>query len=619
MKKNSGKPFHIVLVEASDEQTRQTSALLEQHGFKVTRFSNAEETLSALDNIVPDLMLVDYHLPGMNGGQLVSQVKIGAATWFLPVLLQISENHREEIGRKGLESGADDCISKQASSALLILKIRALLRQQDEVQNRPSITGFRRASILVVMDPDEDQSKVLLDILREDGHDVQTLSDPCEIFAYSDTHPIAEWPDCFIVDLLSYRFDSIAFCRIIDEQRERMLKTTGRSLRLVAFGTGHEKDRDLAQLAYEAGVDDLVPYDVERNLLALRIATLLKRKLFQDETRRLEIERHDRQTVMEMARTEARGNAAKAALAEALASANSDLENKNKQLQHMQSQLVQTAKMASLGELVAGIAHEINNPLAFILAHKNTIVALLKKMESQLQDVYGVSDNQEGRLDPQRNFTYYNANVAMLEKCQSRVASMEIGLERIRNLVQRLRNFSRLDEAEYQQINVPETLETVLVLLKPKLGTIISVEKHLTAPPILLCQPALLNQVIMNIISNAADAIAEALEHKSISYGHIMIETELRQTDLGLCYAIIIADNGEGIKEEVRERIFEPFFTTKQVGLGTGLGLSIAYNVVKAHKGRIEVDVNETRGTRMVVLVPCQKPEKGYPVAGGKK
>ena len=169
---------------------------------------------------------------------------------------------------------------------------------------------------------------------------------------------------------------------------------------------------------------------------------------------------------------------------------------------------------------------------------------------------------------------------------------MKLGLGRIQELVLNLRRFSRLDEGEFQTVNVPESIDTVLALLSHRLGSRIEVRRFYHAAPDLYCSPALLNQVVMNIIGNAADAISGT--------GTIEINTSSDTSN----YGIKISDSGPGIPPDIRERIFEPFFTTKPVGAGTGLGLAIAYSVVQAHRGTISVDSSPMGGTSFTITIP---------------
>jgi two-component system NtrC family sensor kinase len=343
----------------------------------------------------------------------------------------------------------------------------------------------------------------------------------------------------------------------------------------------------LTARAYEAGVDDVVSEVAGQEAVALRIRAVVRRKLLQDETARIETDLRERQAQVDRAREEAAANAARAALAGALENANAELAQANDRLREAQGKLVQAAKMASLGELVAGIAHEINNPLAFILAHQGTVERLIEQLGI-------LPELATGPAAPK------------LARARDRIASMSLGLKRIQNLVLNLRKFSRLDESEHQSVDVPDAIDTVLALLTHKLGTGITVSRRYDAPRELMCQPALLNQVIMNIVGNAADALngqATSGEGGLARDGRIEIAT--RAAD-GI-YAIAIGDNGPGVPDALRERIFEPFFTTKPVGAGTGLGLAIAYSVVQAHGGSIGIDTAPGGGACFTVSVPIAR------------
>lgn len=253
---------------------------------------------------------------------------------------------------------------------------------------------------------------------------------------------------------------------------------------------------------------------------------------------------------------------------------NEELSAANGELRGKQAQLVQSAKMASLGELVAGVAHEINNPLAFVQSHLNTAQNGLSKVKAEVQST----------LTP--------PTAEHLSKAQIRLQEAGVGLERIRDLVVKLRVFSRIDEGERNEVRISECVEAVLTILHHKLQGRIEVTTHFGHPDAVDCYPSLLNQAIMNLVANAIDAID--------GEGMISICTGADGAD----YTILIADSGRGIPALLRERVFEPFFTTKPVGEGTGLGLSITYSIIQRHRGTLELQPRPCGGTLAVIRWP---------------
>ncbi len=565
----------ILLVEDSETQALQLRLFLERNGFAVTRHATAEAALEAMNHGLPDLVVADYHLPGMNGDELTRQMRLAMRTRATPVLM-LTEASGRDIERQGLESGADAYVPKSADRDLLLLRIRALLRERAAVPaDEPGRTAnFRRARILVV-DGSATFRAYLSALLGQEGHEVVAADGPDQAMAALEA--AGEGFDCVTVDLLGTGFDAIALCRRIDALRHAATGAGAPGFSLVGIGSAASSSKDLLVEAFSAGADDVVTKDVsprgaDADLLAIRVRTLVRRKLLEEDDRRVadEVRRHA--LAAERAKAEATAAEAKAALAGALAQANHDLEQANHRLKDTQAKLVQAAKMASLGELVAGIAHEINNPLAFILAHQGTVERLIGEVAGAVP---------EG--DPSRR---------ALDKARDRVGSMRLGLSRIQDLVVNLRKFSRLDEGEMQTVNVPDAIENVLALIQHKLGTRIAVRKEFAGAPEIRCSPALLNQVVMNILGNAADAIPHE--------GTITIETAIRDDH----DVIRICDTGPGVPEDLRERIFEPFFTTKPVGSGTGLGLAIAYSVVQAHSGQLSVESSPEGGACFVISIP---------------
>ena len=559
------EPARILLVEDSETQALELRLLLESNGFSVERCPTAEAALDRLNRSLPDLVVADYHLPGMNGDELTRQMRLSLRTRALPVLMLTGARDGE---RQGLESGADAYVAKSDDRDLLVLRIRALLRERKAappVSEAPGASGFRRGRVLVI-DGSATYRTFLAGLLGQEGHAVAVAEGPETALAVLDAGP--EPFDCVTLDLLSPAYDGLALCRAVDERRSA--GADGAGFHLVGI-SGSAPGKDFLVRAYAAGADDVVA-KADAEVLALRVRGLVRRRLLEEDDRRIAGAFGARERAVERARAEAEAAAARARLADALEQANADLATANRRLTEAQAKLVQAAKMASLGELVAGIAHEINNPLAFILAHQGTVERLLGEMPPQPEE----------------------KSARALAKARERVGTMRMGLTRIQELVLNLRKFSRLDEGERALVNVPEAIETVLALLQHKLGARIAVERDFAGRPEIRCTPALLNQVVMNILANAADAMPEG--------GTIRIVTRsTEETD-----EIRISDTGPGIPEPLREKIFEPFFTTKPVGSGTGLGLAIAYSVVQAHSGMLSVETAPGGGACFVIGIPRQ-------------
>ena len=282
------------------------------------------------------------------------------------------------------------------------------------------------------------------------------------------------------------------------------------------------------------------------------------------------------------------------------------------QLQLSQVQLVQSEKMAALGKLVAGVAHEINNPLNFIhanLNHMEEYIQIFLNFIELYQKNYPnpVDDIQEQAEDV--NLSFIRSDVIKI------LASMKIGTKRIREIVLSLRNFSRIDEAEFKAVDIHEGIESTLIVLQhrfkvqPK-GPEIQLIREYDKLPLVECYSGLLNQVFMNILANAIDSLEEAnakLADQQIQDrpNKIVIRTSVIDTE---SVQIMVVDNGCGIPENIRPYIFDPFFTTKPVGKGTGMGLSISYQIItEKHKGQLKCFSEVGQETKFVIQIPIHQ------------
>jgi signal transduction histidine kinase len=293
------------------------------------------------------------------------------------------------------------------------------------------------------------------------------------------------------------------------------------------------------------------------------------------------------------------------AIAAALQAKTQYLEQALKNLQQARTQMVQAEKMSSLGQLVAGVAHEINNPVNFIYGN-------LKYANDYIDDLLGLL-NQYRNAYPQPpaliqatidtiDLDYLLADLPRL------FGSMKVGADRIREIVLSLRNFSRLDESEYKQADLHQGIESTLMILQNRIKSQehwpgVQITPKFGELPLIPCFAGSLNQVFMNLLANAIDALEEAYTLGQITQPEIRIHTAIVDDMVHLRFE----DNGPGIPAAVRERLFDPFFTTKPVGKGTGMGLAISYQIIcEQHHGSLSVQSIAGEGTTFTIQIPLQ-------------
>jgi signal transduction histidine kinase len=282
-------------------------------------------------------------------------------------------------------------------------------------------------------------------------------------------------------------------------------------------------------------------------------------------------------------------------LEEKVAERTSELKDKNiqlektlKQLRETQSQLFQSKKMAALGNLVAGVAHEINNPTGAV----NSAVDVSSRCIQQI-------DHTLEKKDSYRKIKQDNAFSKNFKILIENNNLIKMAVKKISDIVKSLKNFARLDEAEFQEADIHEGIENTLLLVQHELKNKVTVIKEYGDIPKIDCYPNQLNQVFMNLFVNATQAIPKK--------GELKIRTYIVKPTL----FIEISDTGKGIPEGNLEKIFDPGFTTKGVGVGTGLGLSIVYNIIQKHKGNISVQSKLGKGTTFTIELPIQSAKSG--------
>ena len=277
-------------------------------------------------------------------------------------------------------------------------------------------------------------------------------------------------------------------------------------------------------------------------------------------------------------------------------SQNKELEDAFNGLKAAQLQLIQAEKMASLGQLTAGVAHEINNPINFVASNVQALKLDFAELDTLLRKVNQLKDNPDKEKALQEIITLSSNLEAdfLRNEMLELINGIERGAERTQNIVSSLHSFSRNRVDKFMTADVHDGLESTLTILKSKIGKGIKINKEFGDIPPIECQISKLNQVFLNIINNAIEAVD--------GKGQISIKTSQENGSV----IIKIRDNGKGMDEPTKNKIFEPFFTTKDIGKGTGLGLSISYGIVKQHKGNITVHSHPEQGTEFEIELPIE-------------
>jgi two-component system NtrC family sensor kinase len=549
----------ILLIDDSLTFREELRRALEANDFVVASANTGEEGLKLAASLRPAAILVDSVMPGMDGATLIRRIRLDAALRRTPcVLLTASEGSGAEL--KALDAGADAFVRKEDVELILARLIAVLRGAAIAPEQAQSLMDPKR---ILAVDDSATYLHELSNVLLDEGYEVvaaRSGGEALEMLA-------AQTVDCILLDLVMPDIDGIETCRRIKSS------PVFRDIPLIML-TAHE-DRATMIEGLSTGADDFIAKSSEFEVLKARVRAQLRRKQFEDEHRHIreqllskELEATEARAARELSETRAR-------MVEALELKNQELSHAYAELKQAQSRLVQSAKLASLGELVAGVAHEINNPLAFVISHLTTARSSVGRLAPPAPDV---------------------SRTQHWQRAQDRMEEMAHGLDRIRELVLKLRTFSRLDEGERKVVSVRECVDSVLTILMHRLRDRIVVETRFGLPEQLDCFPSLLNQALMNLLANAIDAI----EGK----GKIMIEGGAQ----GESYLLRIVDSGCGVPEALRERIFDPFFTTKEVGKGTGLGLSITYSIVKKHGGSLELRDAEGGGTAAEIVLPLAGP-----------
>jgi len=452
---------------------------------------------------------------------------------------------------------------------------------------------------ILIVDDNPTNLEVLSESLIQEGFQVAVAIDGESALEQINYHP----PELILLDVMMPGIDGFETCQRLKENPDTYQIPI---IFMTALSDAQNKVKGLS-----LGAIDYVtkPFQHEEVLARVRVHLQVQNltRTLQKQNHQLKDEVEQRQTAEEkLLRANAALGDMNHQLEERVEERTRDLSDALQTLQQTQVQLIQQEKLSALGQLVAGIAHEINNPVNFIhgnidhaSSYADDLLALFDLYEHHYPNP--VDDIKEKREEIDVGF--------LTEDLPKLLTSMQVGTDRIRDIVLSLRIFSRLDEAEVKDVNVHEGIDSTLLILNsriksPTMAVPIAIAREYSNLPKVKCYPGQLNQVFMNILSNAIDALEEECEitNNQNWQPEIRVVTEPAGNDK---ISIHICDNGPGVPEDLLEKIFDPFFTTKAVGKGTGLGMSISHEIIsEKHHGTISCQRLLPRGTQFTITIP---------------
>jgi two-component system NtrC family sensor kinase len=450
---------------------------------------------------------------------------------------------------------------------------------------KPELKPDAENSTILIIDDTPANVAILADYLEDLGFEVIVAQDGKEgVRRAQFAHP-----DLILLDVMMPGIDGFQTCRLLKED-ETIADIP------VIFMTALSDTRDKVAGFEAGGVDYILkPFQIEEVLVRVRLHLGLRSARQLAEARNAQLQKE----------VEVR-HAAEQALMKSYA----ELQEAKQQQDTLHRQLVQSEKMASIGQLAAGVAHEINNPIAFVSSNLGTLQDYIRQLLGMLtvyEELETVAVGHPGELQKARQMRETVELDYLREDVVSLLKESIDGVQRVRTIVQNLKDFSHAGEVERQLTDLHPGIESTLNIVWNEIKHKAQVKKEYGDILPIEAVPAQLNQVFMNLLVNAAQAIE--------SYGVITIRTG-QDSDSGGVW-VEIADTGKGIEPEVLPRIFEPFFTTKPIGQGTGLGLSLSYGIIQQHGGSIEVQSEVGCGTTFRVRLPHALPQENPENTGG--
>lgn len=526
----------VLIVEDSRTLAAGIIKLLEPLNLNTVSKSTGRDTIEWLEQNDATLVLLDYHLPDMNGIQVIEELSDKGLE--VPFIVSTGEGN-EEVAVQLMKLGALDYLVKDNS---LLETLPALIEKHlDQIHKNQMLLGAETA-----LQQSESRIKMIVD----------TAADA--FISISSDGTILEWNPA-AETVFGWNRQEIVGADVTDKLIPENLREVARNLLLDFENRG---DQDSATFYHE--------------MTALR--------------------RDGKSIPVTIS--------ASAVKSDSIWTFNAFVRDIT-QRKAMETQLTQSEKMASLGQLAAGVAHEINNPIGYVTSNMSALEDyvevfkdLLEKYDSFEKSIE-TSAEENGELRKAiHDFKDEEGIDEILEDVQELFSESKSGLVRVKEIVQDLKSFVRLDEAEVNEVNINDGIQATLKLVWNELKYKCDVKTDLGELPNIRCYAGQLNQVFMNLLINASHAIPEK--------GEISVQTEATDDEI----IVRVSDTGSGIPEENIGQLFTPFFTTKPVGKGTGLGLSISYGIVEKHNGVIEVESEVGKGTTFTIRLPIEGIEE---------
>lgn len=546
----------ILIVEDEPAHVEMISHHLQLAGYSCLQVvSTLESCLQQIKPFSPHIILVDLHLPDGGAMELLKEVE-----GQIPVITMTSRG-TEEQAVEVLKAGALDYLTKSAETFAAIPRIveRALREWQLQRANQQALEKIRQHQALTEALLQNTATPIFV---IDSQHRVLVWNKACEQLTGVKVQEVvgtdrhwsgfyAQKRPCLIDVLLDESSPEVLSQWYPEHSRSELLKES-----LQAEGWRSGADGEPIYLTFNAAL--------VRDTKGCVIAAI---ETLQDITPRKKME--------------------------------DELEQANREIKQAHLQQLQSGKMASIGQLAAGVAHEINNPIGFVTSNLGS----LEKYLAKLKEFISFQDQELATQANQETLERVTANRKQLKidftlaDIDDLLAESRDGVDRVGKIIRDLKRFSRVDEAEYKMADVIECLESSINIVWNEVKYKAVLNRDFAELPEILCFPGQLNQVFVNLLVNAAQAIE--------TQGTIDLKT---WADEDAVY-IRISDSGCGISEQNCQRIFEPFFTTKEVGKGTGLGLSITYDIIKKHQGDIQVESQIGAGTSFTIMLPIRSEE----------